>query len=107
MLFPKTLNCVRQSVFCPNRHLFDTEGGLDFGVADDIVFSEFLHAERVEGEVEPSAKFGDAVHQSFWQAPDVRFLSHCFADDCNQFIGGKCFVASTILPLFKQVQCCS
>ena len=104
MLFPKTLYCLHQPVLCPNRHLLNADGGLVLGVADDIVFSEFLHA---EWEVEPSAKFGDAVHQSFWQAPDMRFLSHCFADDCNQFIGGKGFIVSTILPLFKQVQCCS
>ena len=65
MLFPKTLYCLNQPVLCSYRHLFDAEGGLDLGVADDIVFSEFLHAERVEGEVEPSAKSGDAVHQSF------------------------------------------
>ena len=81
MLFPKPLYRIHQSVLCPYRHLFDAEGGLDLGVADDIVFSEFLHAERVEGEVEPTAKFGDAVHQSFWQAPDMCFLSHCFADN--------------------------
>ena len=61
MLFPKTLYCLNQPVLCPYRHLFNAEGGFYFGVADDIVFSEFLHAERVEGEVEPSAKFGDAV----------------------------------------------
>ena len=107
MLFPKTLNRLHQPIFCPNRHLFDAEGGFYFGVADDIVFSEFLRAERVEGEVEPTAKFGDAVHQSFWQAPDVRFLSNCLADDCNQFIGRKGVIVSTILPLFKQVQCFS
>lgn len=65
ILFPKTLYRVHQPVLCPNRHLFNAEGGFYFGVADDIVFSEFLHAERVEGEVEPSAKSGDAVHQSF------------------------------------------
>ena len=97
ILFPKTLYCLHQSVLCPNRHLFDAESGLDLGVADDIVFSEFLHAERVEREVEPFAKFGDAVHQSFWQAPDMRFLSHCLADDCNQFIGRKCFVVSHMI----------
>lgn len=62
MLFPKTLYRLHQSVLCPNRHLLNTKSGLDLGVADDIVFSEFLHAERVEGEVEPSAKSGDAVH---------------------------------------------
>ena len=89
MLFPKTLNRLHQPILCSDRHLGDAEGGLDLGVADDIVFSEFLHAERVEGEVEPTAKFGDAVHQSFWQAPGMPFLSHCLADDCNQFIGGK------------------
>lgn len=72
----------------------DAEGGFYLCVADDIVFSEFLHTERVEGEVEPTAKFGDAVHQSLWQAPDVGFLSHCLADDCNQFIGRKGLVAS-------------
>ena len=94
MLFPKTLYCLRQSVFGVNRHLLNAEGGFYFGVADDIVLSEFLHAERVKGEVEPSAKFGDAVHQSFWQAPDMRFLSHCLADDCNQFIGGKGVIVS-------------
>lgn len=97
MLFPKTLYRVHQPVLCPYRHLLNAESGFYFGVADDIVFSEFLHAERVEGEVEPSAKFGDAVHQSFWQAPDVCFLSHCLADDCNQFIGGKCFVVSHMI----------
>lgn len=69
--------------------MLNPQRGLDLGVADDIVFSEFLHAERIEREVEPTAKFGDAVHQPFWQAPDVCFLSHCLADDCNQFIGGK------------------
>lgn len=90
----KTPNRLHQPILCPNRHLFDAEGGFDLGVADDIVFSEFLHTERVEGEVEPSAKFRDAVHQSFGQAPDMRFLSHCLADDCNQFIGGKGFVVS-------------
>ena len=94
MLFPKTLCCFHQSILCPYRHLFDAEGGFYFGVADDIVFSEFLHAEWIEGEVEPTAKFGDAVHQSFWQAPDMCLLSHCLADDCNQFIGGKSFVVS-------------
>lgn len=51
----------------------------------------------VEGEVEPTAKFGDAVHQSFWQTPDVGFLSHCLTDDCNQFIGGKSFVVSHVI----------
>ena len=107
MLFPKTLYRLHQSVLCSYRHLLNAESGLDFGVDDDIVFSEFLRAERVEGEVEPTAKFGDAVHQSFWQAPDVRFLSHCLADDSNQFIGRKGVIVSTILPLFKQVQCCS
>ena len=94
MLFPKTLYRLHQSVLCPYRHLLNAEGDFYFGVADDIVFSEFLHAEWVEGEVEPTAKFGDAVHQSFWQVPDMCFLSHCFADDCNQFIGGKGFVVS-------------
>ena len=103
----KTLNRLHQPILCPHRHLCDAEGGLDLGVADDIVFSEFLHAERVEGEVEPTAKFGDAVHQSFWQAPDMCLLSHCLADDCNQFISRKGFIVSTILPLFKQVQYCS
>lgn len=44
--------------------------------------------------MEPTAKFGDAFHQSFWQTPDVGFLSHCLTDDCNQFIGGKSFVVS-------------
>lgn len=106
-LFPKTLYRVHQSVLCPYRHLLNAESGFDLGVADDIVFSEFLHAERVEGKVEPTAKFGDAVHQSFWQVPDMCFLSHCLADDCNQFIGRKGVIVSTILPLFKQVQCCS
>lgn len=81
----------------------DAEGGFYLGVADDIVFGEFLHTERVEGEVEPTAKFGDAVHQPLWQTPDVGFLSHCLADDCNQFIGRKGLVVSTIIPLFKQV----
>lgn len=94
ILFPKTLYRFHQPILCPYRHLGDAEGGLYLGVADDIVFSEFLHAEWVEGEVEPTAKFGDAVHQSFWQVPDMCFLSHCFADDCNQFIGGKGFVVS-------------
>lgn len=61
-LFPKTLYRFHQSVLCPYRHLHNAEGDFYFGVADDIVFSEFLHAERVEGEVEPSAKSGDAVH---------------------------------------------
>ena len=99
MLFPKTPYRLHQPVLCPNRHLLDAEGGFYFGVADDIVFSEFLHAERVEGEVEvePSAKSGDAVHQSFGQAPDMCFLSHCFADDCIQFIGGKGLVFSQML----------
>ena len=92
MLCAKTPYRLNQPILCPHRHLFNAEGGFYFGVADDIVLSEFLHTERVEREVEPSAKFGDAVHQSFWQAPDVRFLSHCLADDCNQFIGGKGFV---------------
>ena len=96
MLFPETLYRVHQPVLCPYRHLFNAESGFDLGVADDIVFSEFLHAERIEGEVEPTAKFGDAVHQSFWQAPDVCFLSHCLADDCNQFIGGKCVIVSLL-----------
>ena len=107
ILFPKTLYRLHQPILCSYRHLCDAEGGLDLGVADDIVFGEFLHAERLEGEVEPTAKFGDAVHQSFWQTPDVGFLSHCLADDCNQFIGRKGVIVSTILPLFKQVQCCS
>lgn len=89
ILFPKTLYRFHQSILCSYRHLCDAEGGLDLGVADDIVFGEFLHAEWVEGEMEPTAKFGDAVHQPFWQAPDVGFLSHCLADDCNQFIGRK------------------
>ena len=89
ILFPKTLYRLHQPILCPHRHLCDAEGGFYLGVADDIVFGEFLHTERVEGEVEPTAKFGDAVHQSFWQAPDMRFLSHCLADDCNQFIGGR------------------
>ena len=92
----KTLNRFHQPILCPHRHLCDAEGGFYLGVADDIVFSEFLHAEWVEGEVEPTAKFGDAVHQSFWQAPDVRFLSHCLADDCNQFIGGKGVIVSLL-----------
>lgn len=94
ILFPKTLYRLHQPVLCPYRHLFDAEGGFYFGVADDIVLSEFLHAERVEGE--PSAKFGDAVHQSFWQAPDMCFLSHCLADDSNQFIGGKGVIVSLL-----------
>ena len=97
MLFPKTPYRLHQPVLCPNRHLLDAEGGFYFGVADDIVLSEFLHAERVEREVEPSAKSGDAVHQSFGQAPDMCFLSHCFADDCIQFIGGKGLVFSQML----------
>ena len=62
MVFPKTLCCFHQSILCPYRHLGDAEGGLYLGVADDIVFSEFLHAKRVEREVEPTAKFVDAVH---------------------------------------------
>ena len=61
MLFPKTLDRLHQPILCPHRHLRDAESGLDLCIADDIVFSEFLHAERVEGEVEPTAKFGDAV----------------------------------------------
>lgn len=95
-LFPKTLYRFHQPILCPYRHLGNAEGGFYLCVADDIVFSEFLHAEWVEGEVEPTAKFGDAVHQPFWQTPDVRFLSHCLADDCNQFIGGKYFVVSLL-----------
>ena len=95
-LFLKTLYSLHQPILCPHRHLGDAEGGFYFGVADDIVFGEFLHTERVEGEVEPTAKFGDAVHQSFWQTPDVGFLSHCLTDDCNQFIGGKSFVVSLL-----------
>ena len=76
--------------------MLNTQRGFDLGIADYIVLSEFLHAERIEGEVEPTAKFGDAVHQSFWQTPDVGFLSHCFADDCNQFIGRKGFIVSLL-----------
>ena len=94
MLFPKTLYRFHQPILCPYRHLGNAEGGFYLGVADDIVFGEFLHTERVEGEVEPTAKFGDAVHQSFWKVPDVGLFSHCLANDCNQFIGGKCFVVS-------------
>ena len=96
MLFPKTLDRLHQPILCPHRHLRDAESGLDLGIADDIVFSELLHAEGVEGAVETTAKFGDAVHQSFWQAPDVCFLSHCLADDCNQFIGGKGVIVSLL-----------
>lgn len=62
ILFPKTLYRFHQSILCSYRHLLNTESVLDLGVADDIVFSEFLHAERVEREVEPTAKFVDAVN---------------------------------------------
>ena len=49
MLFLKTLYRFHQSILCSNWHLRDAEGGLYLGVADDIVFSEFLHTERIEG----------------------------------------------------------
>ena len=88
-LLSKTPYCFRQTIHGPDWHMLNTQRGLDLCIADDIVFSELLHSERIEGEVEPTAKFGDAIHQSFGQAPDVCFLSHCLADDCNQFIGGK------------------
>ena len=51
MLFPKTLYSFHQPILCPYRHLCDAEGGFYLGVADNIVFSEFLHTERLEGEM--------------------------------------------------------
>ena len=96
ILFPKTLDRLYQPILCPHRHMLNTQRGFDFGIADDIVFSELLHAERIERKVKPASNFGDAIHQSFWQAPDVRLLSHCSADDCNQFIGGKGVIVSLL-----------
>ena len=97
MLFPKTLDRLHQPILCPHRHLRDAESGFDLCIADDIVFSELLHTERIERKVKPASDFGDAIHQSFWQAPDVRLLSHRSADDCNQFIGGKGFVIAHMI----------
>ena len=96
MLCAKTFYRLNQPILCPYRHLLNAESGLDLGVANHVVLRKFLHTERVEWKMEPATKFGDAVHQSLWQAPDMRFLSHCLADDCNQFIGGKGFVVSLL-----------
>ena len=95
-LLSKTPYCFRQTIHGPDWHMLNTQRSFDFGIADDIVFSEFLHTERIERKVKPASNFGDAIHQSFWQAPDVRLLSHCSADDCNQFIGGKGVIVSLL-----------
>ena len=57
--------------------MVNADGRFDFCVADNIVLGEFLHAERVEGEVKPPADLGDAVHQSFKKFLDLGFLSSC------------------------------
>ena len=63
-LLPKTPDSLSQTILRAYRHLGNAKRSLDFGIADDIVFSEFLHAQRVEREMQPASDLCNSIHQA-------------------------------------------